>query len=693
MTDTDPADESSAAIIFSFVLNLTLFIGFWAIFEVLLRFPRFRQVLRPRSLAASTVRAELDGETQHVTSPSLEDQCWVRQVWSQRNNPTKLQPDAEVAVRFLEFGFKFTLFGSILDFALVPMYCSASGTANGWNRLGSANLRRDDSMRIWGVVVAAYVLTAAFAFLVSVEWKRFLRLRRNHFVSSVQGACGLAVAQARRSIIVEQVPPQAQRASKIQEFFDGMFGAGSVHSCFVIPDGVRFVDRLATAIPESLSNPLAATVEMMLPPLLPELSDPPGVAVAHEIGGGALGAVRLLHDVTVGRSSSSTAFVTLNSVSKSIEAQQVILSHDYEWIVFEAPEPRDIIWRNVFTPLPQIRSRLTLARLACVAGLLLWSLPVTMIQATVNIEYLQKWVSMEDLRTLSPVLYQFLTSYLPVLALMGLQMLLPLLFHFVAVKYEGHKTKSAVERIVLNRCFAYNLASLYVTVFAGSLWESLQQIVDSPKSVLDILSTTLPKGCVYFTTFVMARVGTGLPLILLRPWYFFWPASGGLQRCQYGAEFSNAALVLIVSLTYGFTAPAILPFCALYFGLASVSYRWLFSYAYEPEFDTGGAFFYDLFNSAFLGLLLGTLYLLGWASLAASPLQSASLVPLPLVTLRFGLYCWDHFGRASKFVPLQQAVEADREGTLRIPLSDDCYSRPFFAAFNESAVGFRRARD
>lgn len=273
------------------------------------------------------------------------------------------------------------------------------------------------------------------------------------------------------------------------------------------------------------------------------------------------------------------------------------------------------------------------------------------------------------------------------IALIGLQALLPYLFGAVAKYYEGHKTKSEVERIVLNRCYGYALASLYVTVLASTVWDSLLSILDHPNDIFKILQQTLPNSSAYFVTFVLARAGGGLPLLLLRPWPLLQalrrgPAGADAPRvrCEFGSEASNAALLLTIGLTYAFLAPAIMPACAVYFGFAIPVYRWLFAYVYEPEFDGEGAIWYDLFNSVLLGLLLGTLSLLALAKLYGSYCQTALLAPLPAFVVWLGYRCWSQMGAVSKSVPLGDAVRADQELGITVEHLPDLYLDPLLKA-------------
>jgi len=535
------------------------------------------------------------------------------------------------------------------------------------------------SDRFWGVVVAAYTLTATFLYLVLAEWHYFLDLRSRHFARAVRGLSsgGAEAVQARRSVMVELIPPEDRTEAAVRSFFEQLFGEGSVHSC-VLPNASSNIHRLLDrALPQPARELLQREVAPAGETLLPRDSSSNPSSLAWGLGQQALGAVQILEDVTIGRAVASTGFLTLKSVAHAVEAQQVLLSRAGRWVVLGAPEPRDLIWQNVPTPMPQVLLRHALAQAACVAGLIFWSAPVALIQGWAEIGNLQKWFPfVKELQGL-PVVYSFLTSYLPVVALIGLQCLLPRIFELMAVRYEGHKTKSEIQRIVLNRCFGYQLASLCVTMITASIWIELRNILQSPASILGLLSNSLPKVAVYFVTFVLARVGVSLPLLLLRPWDLLGGSRAeAVARCAFGSEGANAALVLVIGLTYSFIAPAILPACVLYFGLAVLIYRWLFTYVYEPEFDSGGTFWYDLFNSVLLGLLLGTLALVALACVRATPVQVALLVPLPIGVVWFGYWCWRHLGATSKWVTLLDAVRADEDDGTMPDLSPQLYRSP-----------------
>lgn len=360
-------------------------------------------------------------------------------------------------------------------------------------------------------------------------------------------------------------------------------------------------------------------------------------------------------------------------------------------MVRAAPEPRDLIWRNVSASMASVRVRNVLAVGATAIGALFWAIPVSLIQAWSNLSQLgETFPGILHMLKMHPVLYGYLTHYLPVIALIGLQALLPPAFQFVATFYEGHKTKSGVTRVVLNRNVAYQCATIYVTVLSGSLWQSLAEIMKSPNLVFHLMATTFPAVGVYFMCLVMTQTAL-LPLYLLGPIAGAFRANSISERpepiaCQFGKEVTNLAMILVIGLTYSFVAPLILPMCAVYFGVASLVYRWLFTNVYVSEFDSQGSMWYDMFNSFSLGLIMGTTLLTGLVGVAFDT-PASYIVPLglPLSAVAFFWYCWQQYGEASRYVPLSDAVEADKQ-SMDTSMSANFYLDPAIANLDATSV-------
>lgn len=704
-------DSSIESVTGALSINCLLLILLLAAFDFLVRVPWMRRFLLPKFQPGDTLPGFPLG--------------WVRQVWQQWGAPNDgMNLDALVFVRFCELGFKFSVGGCILDLVLIPMYATGQGEAPGFNAYSLSNLS-EGSDRFWGVVVAAYILTGFVLHQMLAEWRRFVILRREHFMRCCRGNVGQELAQARHSVIVESVPPEARSHEAVKQFFEGLFGPGSVHSCMLQQDATQFylhldmqkatsccgccrgkapvralehvVDRVVDGADGLLrqdfqAQPIAATGDPEA--ARGQAANIPGMAHVMELGRGvqqlAVGVAQIGQELIVGHAASSTAFVTFHKATHSAAAEQMLLLHGPFWQASAAPEPRDLIWRNVFKPVSQTRFRTMVSQGLLVFGILWWAVPVAFVQTFANASSLQQQVPwLVDFLMRSPTVYAFVTAYLPAMALIGLQALLPIAFEILARKYEGHKTKSEVQIRILNRCFAYQLASLYVTVLSSSVIQAFKEILDHPAEVLQILSDKLPQVAVYFVTFVLARVGTSLPMLLIRPLALLGLAAD-VQVCYFGAELANVALILVLGLTYSFIAPSILPACALFFGLASIMYRWLFAHVYEPEFDSGGMMWYDLFMCVIVGLFMGTLSLVAITLIKAQKMQAALLLPLPVLVLIFGAHCSWKIGSQSRLAALKDAVSVDEGGGQPPLFSEVAYSDPLLTEF-ETALQQERA--
>jgi len=513
---------------------------------------------------------------------------------------------------------------------------------------------------------------------------------------------GDAAAQAERTIILEGLGSHEASVDYLTDYFEGIFGVGSVQSCQIQLDtwttyrqqelrehtsrcwcrrapATASVERALEDIDGVLRRDVSA--RLIAGPLLSRSGEDGSVGqtITHNL----VRIVQGIQDLTVGRHKSGCiAFVTLLSVKQCIEAQQSLLSHTKSWRVLRGREPRDMIWRNASVPVEQIETRGLAMRVLCVAGLLFWSIPVSMIQSVTNAASLEKQLPfVSSFRTEVPALYTLVTGYLPALALIALQAVLPYIFHWMAYNYEGHKSRVEVERIVLVRCLRYQLASLYVTVISGSLWASFKDIGDNGKEGLLCVGLALPKQAVYFMTFVLARAGMSLPLLLVRPSSLCRAGQATLVRCEFGSQAADLALVFVIALTYSIVAPSILPICMGYFMLAGFAYRWLFSSVYVPEFDGGGAFWFDLFYGVMLGSFLGSLCIVGMATQYADIWQVSAITPLPLFVVVFGYNVQREWSPAN-LVSLEDAVQVDAEPSQPV-LQDDLYVDPAVQALQE----------
>lgn len=279
-------------------------------------------------------------------------------------------------------------------------------------------------------------------------------------------------------------------------------------------------------------------------------------------------------------------------------------------------------------------------------------------------------------------LTSFVNGYLPVIALLGLILILPVIFQMIAVKYERRKTFSDVQASMLGRYFYFQLVNIYVTVSAGSILKSLKDILDHPSEILQLLGESLPTMAGYFVALLVTKILAGLPMIFLR----FGALSRMLllrtlsnekkltqreidavyrqENMQYGWEFPAQLLVVVIVFTYAIICPVILPFGLVYFTGALIVYKKQILYVYTPVYESGGAMFPVAVQRMLFGLVCGQLTLLGYTIIRGCSYQPFMLIPLPIMTVWAMRYFDATYANPSTRLSLERAREYDRLSSL-----------------------------
>jgi len=371
-------------------------------------------------------------------------------------------------------------------------------------------------------------------------------------------------------------------------------------------------------------------------------------------------------------SGSSTAFVTFYSVSDRVAAEQLVLVprdgqalESHRWLVSPAPEAADIIWANASVPHTQRWVRTWLVRFLLLIVMIFWIVPITFIQVWTRLDNWNiPWIrSLQDY-PVGQLVYTLLSSYLPVLAQMGLMYALPELLEAVGRRIEQEKIKSRVQVVVVGRYLRFLMVTIYITIIGGGLLQSMCKILEDPYDVFDLLQEEVPQVATYFISYVMARAGLSAPMLLLFAIFSTCERDDKqriLVRPNYAMEASNLVLVMVLGMTYCIIAPMITFACTAYFALTSLIYSWLFLYVYTPEYDCKGQMWSHMFNGSLVGFLLGAASLAGIASTYVGPTSGSFIATLGLCLLVTMLFPYFRitYGQPAEHIPLEVAREVD----------------------------------
>jgi hypothetical protein len=377
---------------------------------------------------------------------------------------------------------------------------------------------------------------------------------------------------------------------------------------------------------------------------------------------------------------SGTGFVTFLNRQTQVQSSQIhVLSDIYSDIfISPAPSTEDIIWENLTATAQQQQHGQHLTSMIFSGGMLFWGSVLAFIAAISNLSNLQKYLPF--IKNLDPVLYSLLAGILPVIVMNLFLSLLPAIFGYGATKFEKRKTKSGVQYEVFRWYFGYQLANVYLILLAGSLFTALADALENPSSIIRLLAAALPSVSVFFINYLLTEILTSAPgellqLIPLAIWYvykFLLPEpyltkrqlfNGPLQPAEfdYGSTLPSFLFILCIVLTYMTIAPVMTVLGAIYFVLFYVILKYKFLFVFLPSFETGGSFWYGLYDFSMQGLLVSSITMVGYMAVKEGIAQAPFVLPIPFVILRAWAHTSKSFERVSRDMAYSRAVQADKE--------------------------------
>ena len=359
---------------------------------------------------------------------------------------------------------------------------------------------------------------------------------------------------------------------------------------------------------------------------------------------------------TQGFRPSSTAFVTFTKPTAKLEAiHSLLAAQPFAMTCKDAPEPRDVLWENVFLPTEAVTRRKWVIELGLGALMVFWATIVTFCSSSA--------VLADDLFGFDPeaAATQAVAAILPVVVLLSILNLLPLIFQAVARFYERLKSHSEVDLSVVERFFRFQFVNVYVAIFITAILEHLQQAWQSPFHFVKMVGQGTPRVSFYFAKLLAFQCGTS-PLWLLRTWplvsrgfKFYTVQPPELPGMLYGWAFPKVMMTFTIFSTFWVLAP-ILSFIALiYFVLVQFTFRYLILYVHMPVYESGGLFYYKMVDRVLFSLTVSNLVLVAWLASRALWGYSVLVAPIPLVVVAFGRFAREAYEKPSRELPLDES--------------------------------------
>ncbi|KAA0052513.1 CSC1-like protein ERD4 [Cucumis melo var. makuwa] len=543
--------------------------------------------------------------------------------------------------------------------------------------MGNINLR---SNRLWAFLLATYWVSFVVYYLT---WKAY-----NHVTALRAEALMTPEIKAEQfAIIVRDIPPVPEgqtRKEQVDSFFKNIY-PDTFYRSLIVTDNKK-VNKLWEEL-EGYKKKLERS-EAIFEASKTE-AKPEGVRPTHKTGllgliGKKVDSIEFYSEkinellpkleteqkATLREKQKNAALVFFNNRTTAASAAQNLHAQIVDkWTVLAAPEPRQIIWPNLYINFIQRQVRQYVVYVIVALTIFFYMIPITAVSAVTTLENLKKFLPF-----LKPVVNigavkAILEAYLPQLALIIFLALLPKLLLFLS-KSEGIPSEGHAERAASGKYFYFTVLNVFIGVtLSGALFRTFKSIQKDPNSLVPLLASSLPGSATFFLTFVALKffVGYGLELSRIVPLIIFHLKKKFLCKCEadvkdawtpgdlgYGTRIPGDLLIFTIVLCYSIITPLIVPFGVIYFGLGWLILRNQALKVYVPSYETYGRIWPHIFNRIVASLLLYQLTMFGFFGVKKF-YYAPILIPLPIISLIFAFLCHKKFYRSFANTALEVA--------------------------------------
>jgi len=377
------------------------------------------------------------------------------------------------------------------------------------------------------------------------------------------------------------------------------------------------------------------------------------------------------------------AFVVMRTFTAStIAIQSMHSAMPGAMQVTTAPEPRDILWKNIYLSKGAKRTRFIFAEAIVFLIYTMYIVPVALVCLLVSESALISSSPRLAQLDQASALFSSAIALIQPLCIVGLQQLLPPLFMVIG-RAEGLRSFSEVQLSAFSRYFLFQVINVFVvTAIAGSVFDTIAIIVENPEAAFEMLGNALPRMSSFFTTLVVMKTFLGLGVELVRTMsiiqsclrYILFPMPTlreqrsvrlGMRAIDDPGWFpfhkvlAQDMLVVVISVVFAVVAPLVLLASFFFFLFSRIMWTHHLLYVYESVFETGGLFWPKIFRRYVFGLLIAQATITGQFFLKEARHEAYATLVLMGLTYFFLRATRKRYDQASYTLPLEVATVMD----------------------------------
>ncbi|KAK1412179.1 hypothetical protein QVD17_33203 [Tagetes erecta] len=366
------------------------------------------------------------------------------------------------------------------------------------------------------------------------------------------------------------------------------------------------------------------------------------------------------------------AFVTFRSCwDAALASQTQQHPNPLLWITQMAPEPRDVLWKNLSLPYKHLLVYRFGVLIAEIIFCIFFAIPVSAVQGIAQYEKLKKWFPPAVAVQLIPGLRSVVTGYLPSVVLSGFLYVVPFVMKGMA-GVAGYVSISEQEQKASNMVFYFLMANVFfMSVLSGSLLDQIGKSFNNPRDVPSRLAGAVSARADFFMTYILSSGLAGFSLEILQPGLLTWDAlkhhtwARGKKKSNYLASFPYhrvipfVSIFVIIGIVYSVIAPLLLPFLVVYFLLGYVVYTNQLHDVYETTYETCGQYWPHIHHHVVVAIIIMQITMIGLFGLKSKPSASIATIPLLVVTIAYNEYCKIRFLPTFYKCSVQDAKDSD----------------------------------
>jgi len=377
------------------------------------------------------------------------------------------------------------------------------------------------------------------------------------------------------------------------------------------------------------------------------------------------------------------AFVEMKTFTAStIAIQSMHSSKPGAMEVRYAPEPRDVMWQNIYVSKGAKRTRGYIGDTIVILLISFYVVPVALISLLVSesalISTSPRLAQLDD----ASAFFSTALALVQPICLIVIQQLLPPLFMQIS-KAEGLLSFSEVQMRSFSRYFMFQVLNVFlVTAVAGSIFDTLAIIIENPEAAFEMLGNSLPRMSSFFISLVTMKsfLGLGVELVraisivqsLLR--YIIVPNATLRQKKKviigmraiddpgwfpFHKILAQDMLVVIISVVFAVVAPIVLIPCAVYCLFSRIIWTHHHLYVFESVFESGGQFWPKIFRRFVFGLIIAQMTITGQFILKEARHEAYATIALMFITYFFLRSTRARYDPPSSTLPLEVATIMD----------------------------------